>query len=316
MPLCNMEEKMPLVSVAVITYNSSKYVLETLESIKAQTYKNIELIISDDCSTDNTMQLCKDWCDQNKDRFVRMQYVEVEQNTGVSANCNRAEDACEAEWVKLIAGDDLLLPNCITDFMDYVFDNPDTIYVFGQVKVFGQSKDLCNKFENDIFDRDFWNLTNDAKLKELIYGRNHIPAAACFYNHRKKNDLGLRFDERIPMLEDWPMWINLIKAGVDMKVFDKNVVMYRVHEDSLSVGVFTSSYYRSKLLFYFYYIYDEKTVSERNSEIQNMIDYIMNYYNTYYDKYKLVVDSRAYKLGRFLLSPIYWIRNMFNCNKR
>ena len=113
MPLCNMEEKMPLVSVAVITYNSSKYVLDTLESIKAQTYKNIELIISDDSSTDNTMQLCKDWCDQNKDRFVRIQVIEPEKNTGVAANCNRAEAACEGDWVKLIAGDDMLLPDCI-----------------------------------------------------------------------------------------------------------------------------------------------------------------------------------------------------------
>ena len=53
----------PLVSVPVITYNSAKFVLETLESIKAQTYQNIELVISDDCSTDNTVQICRDWVD-------------------------------------------------------------------------------------------------------------------------------------------------------------------------------------------------------------------------------------------------------------
>ena len=144
---------MPLVSVAVITYNSSKYVLETLESIKAQTYKNIELIISDDCSTDNTMQLCKKWCEQNEDRFARIQYVEVEQNTGVSANCNRAEDACEAEWVKLIAGDDLLLPNCVTDFMEYVQAHNDVVYVFGWVKVFGTNSKKCMYYEQEVFDK-------------------------------------------------------------------------------------------------------------------------------------------------------------------
>ena len=47
----------PLVSIIVITYNSAKFVLETLESAKAQTYQNIELIISDDCSSDNTIEI-------------------------------------------------------------------------------------------------------------------------------------------------------------------------------------------------------------------------------------------------------------------
>ena len=76
----------PLVSVPVITYNSSKFVLETLESIKAQTYQNIELIISDDCSTDNTVELCQKWVEENKERFVRTQIITSDLNTGVSAN--------------------------------------------------------------------------------------------------------------------------------------------------------------------------------------------------------------------------------------
>ena len=52
-------EKNPIVSVVVVTYNSAKYVLETLESIKDQTYPNLSLVISDDCSTDNTVKLCR-----------------------------------------------------------------------------------------------------------------------------------------------------------------------------------------------------------------------------------------------------------------
>ena len=310
-----MEEKMPLVSVAVITYNSSKYVLETLESIKAQTYKNIELIISDDCSTDNTMQLCENWCVQNRERFARIQYVEVEQNTGVSANCNRAEDACEGEWVKLIAGDDMLLPNCITDFIEYVSENPNSIYVFGRIKAFGVSKEICNKYENEVFDRSFWKLSNDAKLKELIYGRNHIPAPACFYNLHKKKELGLRFDEQIPMMEDWPMWINVIRAGVDMKFMDRQVVLYRLSEDSLSLWYFSSEFFKSNLLFYFYYIYVEKYESDRNTAILDTVNYLMNYYAKnlkYQEKYMSILNSHAYKLGIFMLTPLYKIKKIFN----
>ena len=58
-----------LVSIITPTYNSAKYVLETLESIKSQTYHNIELIISDDASQDNTVDICELWLKENKERF-------------------------------------------------------------------------------------------------------------------------------------------------------------------------------------------------------------------------------------------------------
>ena len=83
----------PLVSIIVITYNSSKYVLETLESAKAQTYQNIELIISDDGSQDETVELCEKWLAENKDRFIDSQIITVEKNTGIPANCNRGVKA-------------------------------------------------------------------------------------------------------------------------------------------------------------------------------------------------------------------------------
>lgn len=64
-----------LVSVVVITYNSEKYILETLESIKTQSYKNLELIISDDCSKDDTVMICRDWLDKEGERFIRTKLI-------------------------------------------------------------------------------------------------------------------------------------------------------------------------------------------------------------------------------------------------
>ena len=115
--------KMPLVSIAVVTYNSSKTVIETLDSIRDQTYLNIELIISDDCSKDDTVEVCRKWVEQNKDRFVRADVFNVEKNTGVSANFNRADAASRGEWGKPIAGDDLLLPNAIQEYVNYIIPN-------------------------------------------------------------------------------------------------------------------------------------------------------------------------------------------------
>jgi len=126
-------EKQPLVSIIVITYNSSKYVLETLESAKAQTYQNIELIVSDDCSTDNTVEICQEWIAKNKERFVRTELITAEKNTGIPANCNRGVKSVQGEWVKLIAGDDALLPDCIEYYLFYIKKNGSSVNSMGNM---------------------------------------------------------------------------------------------------------------------------------------------------------------------------------------
>ena len=77
-------EKLPLVSIVVVTYNSAKYVLDVLECIKEQTYANIELIISDDASQDETLDVCKNWIEHNRDRFKFFQLLCSSQNTGTA----------------------------------------------------------------------------------------------------------------------------------------------------------------------------------------------------------------------------------------
>ena len=106
-------DKEPLVSIAVITYQSSPYVVETLESIAKQTYRNIELIISDDGSNDGTVDVCMEWLSVNGNRFVRTEVLTVPANTGTSANYNRAEDACRGDWVMTVDGDDMLFPDAV-----------------------------------------------------------------------------------------------------------------------------------------------------------------------------------------------------------
>ena len=134
-----MEEKKEentLVSIIVITYNSSKYVLETLESAKAQTYKNIELIISDDCSTDDTFDVCEKWINNNSDFFIRSKIVSASVNKGVAANCNLGFSLAKGNWIKLIAGDDILIKNCIETNINYLQKNRDANLIFSQSEVF------------------------------------------------------------------------------------------------------------------------------------------------------------------------------------
>ena len=298
----------PLVSVPVITYNSAKFVLETLESIKAQTYQNIELIISDDCSADNTVELCKKWVDENRERFVRTQIITSEVNTGVSANGNRGRDACQGEWIKGMAGDDLLLPNCVQDCMEYVSEHPDTIYLFGRCKAFDADDKRCAEVDN-VFDYSFFSKTPDEQLHQLIFAGNCVPATTLFYNREGALKIGVKNDERIPLLEDWPKWINLIRAEVKLHFVDKVLVKYRV--GGISTGNRASlKMYRSGRLFDFYYRFPEWYKQNPETAIQRIVDEECAVYQWYVLSEKQlnqIRSSKAYRLGQLLLKPFKWL---------
>lgn len=293
------EMNLPLVSVGVYTYNSSKTVIETLESIKSQTYPNLELIVSDDCSTDNTVSLCQDWLEHNKDRFVDTKIIVPDKNTGQSGNYNRALKASNGEWIKDIDGDDLLTPNCIEDYIEFVKNHPDAIFVFGKTDVFGNSKEKI-MFFNRFFDYHFFDLSVKAKYKRLLEKGNCIASASAFSNVVKRKQLGLYYDERIPMLEDLPMWINATAKGIDLFFLDKIVCRYRVGGNGVTSGKGSERFSLSLRRFYLYYIFPYEYEKNKNKAIEGIIEYEEKLINQKY--------SLDYKIGNKLLHPLRIIK--------
>lgn len=289
----------PLVSIAVITYNSEKTVIETLDSIKVQIYRNIELIISDDCSSDNTVQLCREWINQNKSRFVRTHIIEVDHNTGTASNINRAEEACQGDWIKSIAADDLLMPTCITDYIDFVTKNPDTIIVFGKCRCFGGNKRQRQLFEETVFNADFFRLSAQNQY-EFLLKSNCIPASTMFINRLKMKEQGARCDERIPLLEDWPRWINLTRKGIKLISIDKVTVEYRLN--GISAGIPNlpgKAYYRSLRLFDFLYRYPFSQQDNPQAVYQRALEYECQQHEELLNVY----HSPEYRLAHAFLSP-------------
>ena len=230
-----MEDKQnPLVSVAVITYNSSRTVVETLDSIYNQTYQNIELIISDDCSTDNTVEICREWVNQHKERFARTELITVPQNTGVSANVNRSVKACRGEWIKDIAGDDLLLPNAIQEYIEYVTTNKDVYWCFARAICFGENERQVDISQQN-HDIDFYNW-DKKHLLDYLYLTGGCPmfSPTAFFNRKKLIESGVKADQRVRNAEDRVMWIRMLEYGFKMGFVDKPLIKYRISENSLS----------------------------------------------------------------------------------
>ena len=223
-----------IVSVIVITYNSSRFILETLESINAQTYHDIELIISDDASGDNTIELCQNWLSKNEKRFVRSQIITVSINRGISANCNRGLSAANGEWIKYIAGDDALLPNCIKDNVIWITSHPQIRVLFSRIEIYKDTFESQNHIAASPGDpynpksiiAPEKSANSQYKMLLLCDRINFTPSV--FLNREVL--LSVKgFNERFRFLEDYPLWLSLTKIGHKLYFMDTSTVNYRQH---------------------------------------------------------------------------------------
>lgn len=227
-----------LVSVIIITYNSADYVLETLESAKNQTYKNIELIISDDCSKDNTVEICEDWLFINKERFRNSEIIKAEKNTGIPKNCNRGIKASKGIWIKEIAGDDALENDCIGENINFVNDHNDVKVIQSLSSAY---KDTF-KDENFLYHRpskdqySLFDLEAKQQHQHLNKKGNFVYAPSIMMRKDTVVENGL-YDERFQLMEDYPMWLKLTNNNIKIDILRKTTVKYRIHSNSVMRGV-------------------------------------------------------------------------------
>lgn len=222
-----IEKSYPLVSVVVITYNSSEFIIECLDSIKAQTYQNIELIISDDCSPDETVSICKEWLLKNKERFVNTELIEVSENTGITKNINRGCKAAKGAWIKPFAGDDILLSKCIEKNIQHCDGKK---ILFSQVEIFDENR-ILGLGVNEVT-KYFFSLTAKQQFEKLYLG-NFVNASSGFINSEYLKNMNY-FNEFYKMVEDYPFWLVSTYNGIKLHFFDDVTVRYRLHEKSIS----------------------------------------------------------------------------------
>jgi glycosyltransferase involved in cell wall biosynthesis len=223
----------PLVSIIVITYNSAKYVLDTLESAKAQTYQNIELIVSDDGSKDDTVQVCRDWIGQNEARFVKTQIITTVKNTGIPSNCNRGVKAATGEWIKLIAGDDILFNHCVEDNLLAIM--PDDVMVLSELEDFegNESIDVSSR-KVGVAVNPIFKALKDARSQFLYFLKGYyIPGSAIFVQRQFINEIG-GYDERYNLVEDRPLFLKMTYHHYLIKYIDWITVGHRRHDEGIT----------------------------------------------------------------------------------
>lgn len=221
------------ISIGVLSYNSEATVIETLDSVLNQTYdlKKIELIISDDNSVDATQTIVQEWLELHGKHFRNAFLVTHENNTGISGNFNRIISHVTSSWLKPIAADDLLMPTCLFDNHEFIISNPESRIVFSNAVVF--KNDITSSIGELRCDNQFFSQNAELQFKSLIKNCS-VFAPTSFISMDLLRNVG-GADERFPMIEDYPLWVKITKAGIRLNMNDVFSVYYR-SGDSVSRG--------------------------------------------------------------------------------
>lgn len=236
----------PLVSVIVVTYNSASFILETLESVFRQTYPRVELVITDDSSTDQTIPLVQSWIEQKGAKFENVKVVQSDANTGISKNANRGIIASNGDYIKFLAGDDILLDTCIENSLKYL-NELGISFCFAKCLPFA---DTDNKHEiEQIINTEakryntFFHKSQKGQFRSLL--RLTIPLSMVISGFYKKNilDETNNFDELYEMMDDYPFMVKLALKGYEFSFLDEYTVKYRVRLGSIDESYKQSVYY-------------------------------------------------------------------------
>lgn len=304
-----MPSNHPLVSIYIISYNSEKTIVSALDSVLNQTYDNLELIVCDDCSKDKTFQITQKWINKyGEKRFYRTVLLRNDENMGCSVSRNRAERECQGDYIKILDSDDILFPNCIESFIQYMRETPNALVVFSRVSYFGDKALVLKCDDWTGGNTHFFNLSIEDQLHFLLFRGNPISNQGVFFNREKFIEYNLFCDERIPMIDDYARWIKALRLGIKLYFYDKTLVKCRV-----GLGVSTGkpsqslACYKSGRLFRFYYQYSEWEKSDFEDAVQSIVREECEIY----EELIRVRKSKAYRLGKFLLSPLKFIRDLW-----
>jgi len=210
---------MKLVSIVMTTYNGEKFIRKQLDSIVNQTYKNLEIIICDDCSSDNTIDIIKAY--QKKDKRIKL-YIN-EKNLGFTKNFEKAISLCNGDYIALADQDDIWRLNKIEVMIKNI---DDAILVYGDEKIIDENDNII---ANSFFEFEEFNKSDNCYKKFLC--SNYIPG----HNMMFKKELILKIIPIPKELLYHDMWITILAAkNGNIKYIDKTLGYYRQHTENIS----------------------------------------------------------------------------------
>ena len=206
----------PLVSIIIPFYNSEKYIKRSLESILGQTYKNLEIILIDDGSTDRTVEIVKSYKDP------RIIYL-FQKNQGQGPARNNGIKKSQGEYITFLDADDYYFPEKVEKQVRFLENHPEYQAVY------------CNAlhFYSDnptVFFKKKGNFHSGDIFKDLLES-SYINLNTIMVSRQILDKAGL-FNENRYCPEDWELWLKISRAGFQFGYLDEDLVKVEIRPDS------------------------------------------------------------------------------------
>ncbi|MEY3360998.1 MAG: hypothetical protein RL531_717 [Actinomycetota bacterium] len=222
MPAGSPPNPRPLVSVVIPAYNAAGYLAPTIESVLAQTYRPIEVLVVDDGSSDDTVGIARAFGDPIR--------VIEQENRGPAGARNTGFAAARGDIIALLDADDLWMPARLTACVDLLQSDPTLGFVTTDAYLIEEDTPTERRYYGDYQRYPF--PARGAQLDEIAK-RNFVFVSVVF-DRRLFDLVGARLDERLWGTEDYDLWTRFLLAGAEAGLVPEPLAWYRVRADSVS----------------------------------------------------------------------------------
>jgi len=263
----------PKVSILIPVYNRAKIILETLNSAVNQTYKNIEIIVVDNKSTDNTFEVLKEFAKSHPN----VRSYQNKKNIGPVRNWRKCLDYATGEYVKILWSDDLIAPTFIEKTLPYLVNNEDIGFVFTGTEIFNDDtgKRIKAYFigKTGIYDSEEF-------IRGSLLGGLFPVSPGCALFRKKDVERNLLIDIPNKVGTDFKMraigndlliYLLTAKDYPKFAFIDETLSFFRSHQESLTISTKSSDvailYNIAKAYFVENYVKDEKLKRKFNTKL-------------------------------------------------
>ena len=207
------------VSVIMASYNSSLYIAEAIESILNQTFKAFELIIIDDCSSDNSLEIAKAY----KERDGRIVIIALEKRSGPAIARNAGIAVAKGEWIAILDSDDIAMPTRLEEQMQLT-THANVVMISSDLMIIDAQG---RKIQHCKYPTSHW------RLSHRLYSKKAFPAHSSMLYRKSAVQKLLGFNSRFIRSQDCDLWLRLSEVGEIVSV-NKILLKLRKHNDNIS----------------------------------------------------------------------------------